>query len=536
MKMKNIISRGWKLLLIVLTVLFQVSALTMEAGAAPMPDSGTLTIHKYYLEDMDEAGLRNDGRETKVIPESAMPLAGIEFTVWQVDPVVADDMSSALEAQKHLLEATKQTGVTTTAGTVSFSLERGIYYVAETGNQGAGNIVSCEPFLVPVPMQNPEGNGWLTDVHVYPKNQPLSIDKFVGEAGDADYDFTGYGASKYKPVAMDTPFGWSIVSSLPASLGTADSETYTVTDELKSCFDYVQGSVKVYAVPALDTPVSEAWKLSVGSDYILTFNEGSNTLKIALTPTGITRLGSRYQDDNDRYLLIKFDCMLNTTAPHGIRLYNGAAVEYTKSMDIGSDTYNSAGVRTAATSVVDVEPAVHTGQIGITKMADGTDKALSSAEFGLAASKKDAQAGNFIMTGTTDESGRVAFTGLRYGLPGDSPSENSDHTTYWLVETKAPDGYQVLREPVEITFNHQQEAGTWEYYFAQVNVYNALLNTTASDAGKTKAVSSRAKTGDSGAPYMFAVVMLLSLVVIAFIFFRRSKNHPRIHKIERDQE
>ena len=531
MKMKNRINKALKMLLIVLTVLLQLSAPAIEVGAT-MPDFGTLTIHVYFLEDMDEAGLPYVGEETTEIPENAIPLVGIEFTVWQVDPAVADNMSSASEAGKYLLEATKQTGTTASAGTVSFSLERGVYYVAATGNQGSGSSISCDPFLVSVPMQNPGGSGWLTDVHVYPKNQPLSIEKFVGDAGDADYDFTNYEASKYKPVAMDTPFGWSILSSLPASLGMTDGATYTVTDKLQSCFDYVVGSMKVYAVPEMVTPVSEAWKLSEGSDYVLTFDEGTNTLKAALTSTGMTRLRSRYKDNRDRYLLIKFDCTLNTMAFHGVRLYNGASVEYTRSTHADS----------TATSVVGVEPAVHTGQIGITKLKSGTKKVLAGAEFGLAESKADAKAGNFIATGTTDKNGRLTFTGLRYGLPGDSPSENSDQTTYWIAETKAPEGYKRVKDPVEVTFNHQQNADTGEYYFARISVYNVSVGTKESEDDtdgpddKGRPVNPGVKTGDASPLYMFAAVMLLSLITIAVIFSRLSKNSPHAHKMERDRE
>lgn len=555
MKKKNRRHAGWKLLLLVLAVLFPASTPAINAEASAMPASGTLTIHDYALEDMDAAGDPNDGNEITSLPEGAKPLAGVEFTVWQVDPAAAATVTSAAQAWADILPATKQTGVTNADGRLTFHLGNGLYYVAETGNTGAEKVVFCEPFLVSVPMADPSGTGWITDVHVYPKNQSLVIDKFVGNAGDADYPFTDYDASKYKPVAMDTAFGWSILSSLPANLGKLDGESYTVTDTLKSTFDYVSGTLKVYAVGAMDTPVGSAYLLSEGSDYTFHFSAGTNTLTVELTDSGIARLGNRYTNHNDRYLLIKYDCQLNSTASHGIRHYSGAEVTYKRNTTDSASMHNSnaqpvavnlsttsstgintmsmrtasagAGTSFVASSQVTAEPAVHTGQIGITKLENGTDKVLKGAQFGLAATKADARAGTYLATGTTDEKGMLAFTGLAYGAPGDRPSANTGNTTYWLVELTAPAGYQLLKDPVEVIFHYQQDQETGEYYFAKVDVYNVLTTPAAKDpgtgtttgAGKTTNV----KTGDTSALYLFTAVMLLSLGAIVVVLVYRNK-------------
>lgn len=546
---KNI---SYRLPLLLLAALFLVSV-PIGTKASAMPDSGTLTIHKYSLNNMDDAGIPNNGNEASV-PSGAVPLAGVGFTVWQVDPSVESAVTSVADAQQYILEDTKQSGGTDANGKVVFTLERGLYYVLETGNGGNQEVVLSEPFLVSVPMVNPEGNGWITNVHAYPKNQVLAIDKFVGDSGDADYDFTDYNASKYKSVAMYEAFGWSILSSIPANLGTTDSETYTVTDKLESCFDYVQGSLKAYAVPAMNTPVRSAYRLSEGSDYTIVFNSAANTLSLKLTASGNAFLGNRYRSSQDRFLLIKYDCELNSTASHGVGIHNEAGVEYTRSagsmsaynesstgvravnLSTGGDTVGtmnlSAGISSnTASSKVTVEPAVHTGKIGITKLEKGTDKALAGAKFGLAVNESDAKLGNYIATGTTDKNGTLTFIGLSYGTPGDSPSENTGDTTYWIVETEAPDGYKLVDDPVEVTFHYQKSTDTGEYYFSRLVVYNVsdtdtkpsestTSTTTSTTAPTSNTTSSSPKTGDSNTLYLYAILMLLSLAVLTWFLYR----------------
>ena len=535
MRIKKREGMGRKLLLTALAVVLLAAALPVTAGAAPMPSSGSLTIHKYALEDMDSVGLPNDGNPAAGIPSDAVPLAGVEFSVWQVDPVAvaAGSVTTRAQAWQNILPATLQTGVTDQSGEVIFlSLPQGLYYVAETKNRG--NTVSCDPFVVSVPMADPATGDWITDVHTYPKNQTMAIDKFVADTGTTDY----YKVSMNLPVEAHVRFTWYVRTQLPSDINTRRAEYYTVTDTLASYFEYQPGTLELYIMPDSDSDLKNCTILSA-SDYTVNFNTATNTLSVGLTTTGVAKV-KNLVDGGDRYAIFKYDCIVDDTAPQGVALYSGATLEYTRDTSSVSGVSSRSGAQAGAVTLlsagsntgivplasntantltveVSMQPEVHTGKIGITKLADKTNKLLPGAEFGIAKTKADAQAGSFIATGTTDANGELSFNGLKYGLPGDQPTENSNNTTFWLAETKAPDGYKLMREPVEVTFNYSQDSdGT--YYFARVNVYNVK-------SGASGNTSTSPKTGDTSNLPLYLGIMALALagIITTVILIKRTK-------------
>lgn len=492
MRIKKRAGMGRTWLLTVLAAVLFMTAIPVTAHAAPMPSSGTLTIHAD---------------------------AGAEFSVWQVDPAHAGSVSTAAEARDYLVDATKQTVTTGTGTAVMLTLAGALYYVEDTGS---GRYQS---FLAHVPYEDSSGV-WQTDVSAYPKDRQAEtfvIDQFVGEPGDTDYDFASYNVSKEKPVAVGELFGVTTLASIPQNIGSTSGESYKLTGSLDSHYEYPGGSLKVYTVPDMKTPVASANLLS-DAYYSLTYDPVTGVpISVVINNAGISQLSARVRA-GDQYLMVKFDCRLIKTAPAGVSLYGGATVEYAQNAQSASARSGSGGsglallsasvntasatasalplanTNAAASAQVTDQPAVHTGKIGITKLADGTDKPLSGAEFGIAATKADAQAENFIATGTTGTDGELVFKGLKYGLPGDLPNENTGNTTFWLAEIKAPDGYKIMKDPVEITFNYQQDEDG-RYYFARVTVYNA-----ASDASGDTGL----KTGDSSNIYIYLGLMALS--------------------------
>lgn len=365
---------------------------------------------------------------------------------------------------------------------------------------------------------------------------PLVIDKFVGVSGTTDY----YKVGMNMPVETGERFDWYIRSTIPTNIGTASAESLKITDALDGHFDYQAGSVNIYIMPDSRSDLSACTILSA-SDYTVNFNAATNTLTAELTASGIATVKSLVASGN-QYSVLAYSCVVNDTAPQGVALYSGATMEYARDAAASSISYrgtrtpavtllstgSSSGVKVtplanSSSSVTTVsvaeEPEVHTGEIEVTKLVDGTKELLPGAVFGIAASEADAKAGNFIATGTTDQNGKLIFSGLKYGLLGDKPNENSNNTTFWLVETKAPDGYKLMEAPVEITFSYQQDQVTGSYYFAKLNVYNVKTGA----AGKT---GTQPKTGDNSNVSLYAGIAALSLttLIILLVTWRKKKD------------
>ena len=86
-----------------------------------------------------------------------------------------------------------------------------------------GNALApAAPFLVTVPLTNPDGNGWLSDVHVYPKNQ--SIAGPVKTVTDPDPAQPG--------ASVGEQIGFQIDSTIPAITPGNTFNGFLVTDKL----------------------------------------------------------------------------------------------------------------------------------------------------------------------------------------------------------------------------------------------------------------------------------------------------------------
>lgn len=174
---------------------------------------GSITIHKYLMDDTSKALPSTNGEKTNTLPDGALPASGVEFTLYQVKDIdeliqYFDGVSGAQEvdAKNYFNNGDYNQGVTTTVagkrydskktskdGIVTFeNIPLGLYLVVES-KKPVTVTEAVEPFLVSVPMTRIGQNGktipneWLYDIHVYPKNSTRKGDvtlKKMGAVGD----------------------------------------------------------------------------------------------------------------------------------------------------------------------------------------------------------------------------------------------------------------------------------------------------------------------------------------------------------------
>lgn len=184
-----------KLLAGLLTGAMLLGSMSVSAFAAdktPVIDTtktGSITIHK-YTEDGGKGKPATGKADATQVPQGAVAIKDVGFTIYKV--ANANDLTNYYNTNPTSLPDVKnyytgtgknvQVNADVTAnkvgsevktdvnGVAAFTgLDLGIYLVVETTSPA---IVTrpCEPFLVAVPMTT-DGDDWLYDVHVYPKNK-----------------------------------------------------------------------------------------------------------------------------------------------------------------------------------------------------------------------------------------------------------------------------------------------------------------------------------------------------------------------------
>lgn len=169
-----------------------VSAFAVQTTTPSTIDTtknGSITIHKYeYNEYNVNDKITGTGSENDKVPDGAKPLEGSGFTIYKVadendlEKYYSTDSTALPSVGEYTTEDGKikteyakgQVGKEITTGKDGIAefkdLELGFYVVVETKTPDKVTK-AIEPFLVSVPMTTKDGDNWLYDVHVYPKNE-----------------------------------------------------------------------------------------------------------------------------------------------------------------------------------------------------------------------------------------------------------------------------------------------------------------------------------------------------------------------------
>lgn len=155
--------------------------------------TGSITIHKYeYNGTGGTEGTGETSDERSVPSPDAKPLADAGFTIYQIadvddltdyystNPSELPNVDNYVEQNKTTKKWSIKTGIevkntpsekiTDSTGVATFDgLALGFYVVVET-TQPDKVTDPIKPFIVSVPMTTKDGDNWLYDVNVYPKN------------------------------------------------------------------------------------------------------------------------------------------------------------------------------------------------------------------------------------------------------------------------------------------------------------------------------------------------------------------------------
>lgn len=373
------------------------------------PDAAkSLIIHKFA--QPAEEGTAPDGTK---LPDSATSgldkLSGVTFKVEEVTNIDLSNNAGWL-ALDGLTPATVDTTKlklvdekATVDGVVTFvNLKQAVYLVTETG-PGNNNIAfAAQPFLVTLPLPNNTDNTWIYDVHVYPKNSLASITKTVNDSAA-----TGLGSD----------VTWNIAAKVPNASADAQVEKFEIADTLDSRLRFKN------AVVTLESGNT----ITEGTHYTVTptVANGITTVAVTFNADGLKKFAD---DETVNVALVTTVTSLGDTS--GI-ITNKATVF------INDSSFTSDEAKTVW------------GDVTIHKVAaNDPGKFLQGAEFKVypteADAKDDTKAISVTSDGvtksvfTSDENGVVKISGLKAKHNG-----TGDDIVYYLVETKAPAGYNI---------------------------------------------------------------------------------------------
>ena len=325
-------------------------------------------------------------------------------------------------AAKHL--TTTFTAIAADASTVD--LAAGYYLLVDTSAPGEGDAMNSALLQV-----TNKGNITIEKKYGVPtvNKSVKDTDNQWGEAADWE-------------IGSDVPF--QLVGTLPTNLADYETYKYVFHDTLSTGLQY-NGDVKVYVQ-------NDETKTEITTDFTVdpaaAATAGGSTLTVTFTDlkavAGVTA---------NSKIVVEYTAKLLSTAEIGNK--NEVYLEY-------SNNPNHTGEGTPTGNTPKDEVLVFTYELDVTKVdGQNAEKKLANAEFVLLNSDKTKAAKvtggklvEWVDVPTAGEDGTITYlagTTLTSGTDGKFVIAGLDAGSYYLRETKAPAGYNLLKNDISVT-------------------------------------------------------------------------------------
>lgn len=405
------------------------------------------------------------------------PLEGIAFDIYYwctVDEYTANavaydaidwekaDLSSYVTAED--LVATVQTDVKGQIACDVTAKGDGVYLIVEKAHPAIQKALA--PFPVAVPMTTGDGAGLTYEVELTPKNDVLPGPDIRKDVTEIKQDLDSFGVGEVHT--------WIIGTDVPVDM--ANGKAYVITDTLDYRLTYAGDADVVVKVALKDSNAgTETVTLIEDVDYTLKSTAGVTTVngveeaitsfEVALTEAGMDKVVASIASDKtcDKYeVRVYFNAYIDEDAKLGEMIPNQAELKYTNSVNFSFDTKSDIPkVYTCAISIykhdaanknipldgasfklarVATQAEIDAG-VSASLVVDGNVlNVVYESFYTKAALSTEEVANSKVQVVTTDENGNAVLYGIGAGQ-------------YYLVEIKAPAGYNLLTNPISVTLN-----------------------------------------------------------------------------------
>lgn len=552
--MKKLVSR-FMAVLMAMTMILSMSMTAFAADAADAP-KGTLTVNNtvegktldlyqiftatksgenvaYTLNSAYEGFFQNNTRipGSESLTGEALSEAAYNYVKEQVGAngeaatakTFAKDVLGWILDSKNHITATKTVNTTATSTVVS-DLAYGYYLVypkgatdtsTAPGNQTYTSAASLVSITADTATINMKSNYPTVDKKIIPAQSGSGIT--VGAIVDASWDGSHQMELDDENNPEDTIAPHSESDEKKAGdFGIGDTVTYQLTSKVPDMTGYNSYTFKFSDTLSKGLDLKEVLSVKVGNTTLTAKKSGTNTYALAydqakrtLTVT-LNDFYNSYKNHTGETITVVYTATLNKDAVIGMNPNtNKAVVEYSNDPTTG-------GTGTSEPSIVDV----HTFDFTIYKyyLKDQNNKedktALAKAEFELYKGNTEGTAAdeqakvNIVDEGegvyrqaTADEAKATGFTSAKIVSDADGKVlvKGLDAGTYYLRETKAPEGYNKLLSDikVEIKANYDPKTGKLTSYSVDYT-YNGTT-TTGKEIKDTKTSPEVAVENKTGA-------------------------------------